>query len=89
VNDLPGDEGSAFRERGDRRSSVPARGERDGPGARPLPGDDHQVRPLDKTAKRLPGLVKDLQLVVEGGPHAIGWTHPDQVNTALLGFLRS
>jgi len=27
-------------------------------------------------------------VVVEGGPHAIPWTHADQVNTALLGFLR-
>jgi non-heme chloroperoxidase len=28
-------------------------------------------------------------VVVEGGPHAIAWTHADQVNTALLDFLRS
>jgi non-heme chloroperoxidase len=52
-------------------------------------GDADQVLPLDKTGKRLPGLIKDLQLVVvEGGPHAIAWTHADQVNTALLDFLR-
>jgi pimeloyl-ACP methyl ester carboxylesterase len=52
-------------------------------------GDADQVVPLDKTAKRLPGLVKDLQLVVvEGGPHAIAWTHADQVNAAMLDFLR-
>jgi hypothetical protein len=24
---------------------------------------------------------------VEGGPHNIGWTHPDEVNRALLEFL--
>jgi len=24
---------------------------------------------------------------VAGGPHNIGWTHPDEVNTALLDFL--
>jgi non-heme chloroperoxidase len=54
-----------------------------------LPGDADQVLPLDKTAKRLPGLIRDVQLtVVEGGPHAIPWTHADQVNTALLDFLR-
>ncbi|HZM82877.1 MAG TPA: alpha/beta hydrolase [Candidatus Limnocylindrales bacterium] len=53
-------------------------------------GDADQVLPLDKTGKRLPGLVNDLQLVVvEGGPHAIAWTHADQVNTAVLEFLRS
>jgi non-heme chloroperoxidase len=52
-------------------------------------GDADQVLPLDKTAQRLPGLIKDIHLVViEGGPHAITWTHADQVNTALLGFLR-
>ena len=28
-------------------------------------------------------------LVVEGGPHAIPWTHAAQVNTALLDFLRT
>jgi non-heme chloroperoxidase len=54
-----------------------------------LHGDADQVLPLDKTAKRLPGLIKDVQLtVIEGGPHAIPWTHADQVNTALLDFLR-
>jgi pimeloyl-ACP methyl ester carboxylesterase len=53
-------------------------------------GDADQVLPLDETGKRLPGLIKDVQLtVVEGGPHAIPWTHADQVNTALLDFLRS
>jgi non-heme chloroperoxidase len=52
-------------------------------------GDADQVLPLDKTASKLPGLIKDARLVViEGGPHAIPWTHADQVNSALLGFLR-
>jgi pimeloyl-ACP methyl ester carboxylesterase len=33
-------------------------------------------------------LVDDLELVpVEGGPHNVGWTHPDEVNQALLRFL--
>jgi non-heme chloroperoxidase len=51
-------------------------------------GDADQILPLDKTGKRLPGLIEDVQLVViEGGPHAIPWTHADQVNTALLDFL--
>jgi non-heme chloroperoxidase len=53
-------------------------------------GDADQVLPLDKTGKRLPGLIEDVQLVViQGGPHAIPWTHADQVNTALLDFLGS
>jgi pimeloyl-ACP methyl ester carboxylesterase len=53
-------------------------------------GDADQVLPIDKTGRRLPGLISDVQLVViEGGPHGIPWTHADRVNTALLGFLRS
>jgi non-heme chloroperoxidase len=55
-----------------------------------IQGDADQVLPLDKTGARLPALIKDADLVVvEGGPHAIPWTHAAQVNTALLGFLRS
>ena len=53
-------------------------------------GDADRVLPLDKTGRRLPGLLHDVTLVViEGGPHAIPWTHAGQVNTALLDFLRS
>jgi non-heme chloroperoxidase len=52
-------------------------------------GDADRVLPLDKTGRRLPGLIKDMRLVViEGGPHAIAWTHAEQVNAALLDFLR-
>jgi pimeloyl-ACP methyl ester carboxylesterase len=37
---------------------------------------------------RLPGLISDVKLVTaEGGTHNIAWTHPDEVNTALLEFL--
>ena len=53
-------------------------------------GDADRVLPLDKTGQRLPALIKDVQLiVVEGGPHAIPWTHAAQVNSALLDFIRS
>jgi non-heme chloroperoxidase len=51
-------------------------------------GTEDRILPYDSTAKRLPGLIKDLKLVtVEGGPHNIGWTHPEKVNAALLEFL--
>jgi non-heme chloroperoxidase len=51
-------------------------------------GNDDRVLPYDKTAQRLPGLIKDMQLVtIEQGPHAIAWTHADQVNSALLKFM--
>jgi non-heme chloroperoxidase len=55
-----------------------------------IQGDADQVLPLEKTGKRLPDLIKEMQLVVvEGGPHAIPWTHAGQVNIALLDFIRS
>jgi non-heme chloroperoxidase len=51
-------------------------------------GDADRILPYPNTGKRLPSLINDMQLVViEGGPHAITWTHADQVNRALLGFL--
>jgi non-heme chloroperoxidase len=53
-----------------------------------IQGDDDRVLPYEKTGKRLPGMVKGLQLVtIEDGPHAIAWTHSDQVNSALLKFM--
>jgi non-heme chloroperoxidase len=51
-------------------------------------GTEDRILPYEATAKRLPGLIDDLRLVtIEGGPHNIGWTHPDEVNAALLEFL--
>jgi non-heme chloroperoxidase len=51
-------------------------------------GTEDRILPYDATAKRLPGLIADLDLIaVEGGPHNIGWTHPEEVNKALLDFL--
>jgi non-heme chloroperoxidase len=53
-----------------------------------IQGDDDMVLPYPKTGQRLPGMIKNLQLdVVENGPHAICWTHADQVNAALLKFI--
>ena len=55
-----------------------------------IQGDADQVLPLGKTGQKLPALLKDARLVVvEGGPHAIPWTHAAQVSTALLDFLRT
>jgi non-heme chloroperoxidase len=52
-------------------------------------GDADRILPIDATARRLPGLIKDLTFVeVPGGPHNIGWTHADEVNRALLDFLK-
>ena len=53
-----------------------------------IQGDDDRVLPYPKTGQRLPALIKDVQLVtIDQGPHAIAWTHADQVNAALLKFI--
>jgi non-heme chloroperoxidase len=53
-------------------------------------GDADRILPYENTAKRLPGLIADLKFVtVEGGPHNIAWTHPDEVNAALMEFVGS
>jgi non-heme chloroperoxidase len=52
-------------------------------------GTEDRILPIDATANRLPNLLSDVRLVrIEGGPHNIAWTHPDEVNEALLAFLR-
>jgi non-heme chloroperoxidase len=51
-------------------------------------GTEDRVLPFEATASRLSGLMKDVRLVsIEGGPHAIVWTHHEEVNAALLMFL--
>ncbi len=51
-------------------------------------GTEDRILPIAATSDRLPGLIANLRLVrIEGGPHNIGWTHPDEVNKALLEFL--
>src|SRR5439155_25410654 len=51
-------------------------------------GTDDRLLPFESTAARLPALIADCTLVsVEGGPHNIGWTHAEEVNTALRTFL--
>lgn len=51
-------------------------------------GTEDRILPFDATAGRLSELIADVTIVpVEGGPHNVGWTHPDEVNEALLGFL--
>jgi non-heme chloroperoxidase len=53
-----------------------------------IQGDADRILPFPKTGKRVPDLVDDCEFVViEDGPHAIAWTHADQVNDALLHFI--
>jgi non-heme chloroperoxidase len=54
-------------------------------------GTADRILPFESTAARLRDerLISDLTVVeVADGPHNIGWTHPDEVNTAFLDFLR-
>ena len=51
-------------------------------------GDADRILPLTATGLRTAKLVTGARMVVvEGGPHAINWTHADKVNPALLDFL--
>jgi non-heme chloroperoxidase len=53
-----------------------------------LHGDDDHVLPYEKTSARLRELIKDVDVrVIEGGPHAIPWTHAEQVNSAIIKFV--
>jgi non-heme chloroperoxidase len=51
-------------------------------------GDQDRILPYEATGKRLPALLKNARSsVITGGPHAIIWTHADEVNQALLDFI--
>lgn len=51
-------------------------------------GTEDRILPIDSTGRRLPALIEDVSYVeVEGGPHNIPWTHAEDVNRTLLGFL--
>jgi non-heme chloroperoxidase len=53
-----------------------------------LHGADDRILPFAVTAARLAGLIADVKVVpIEGGPHNIGWTHHEEVNSLLLSFL--
>jgi non-heme chloroperoxidase len=51
-------------------------------------GDQDRIFPIHVTGRRLSTLIKHGRLVViKGGPHAVQWTHAEEVNRALLEFL--
>jgi non-heme chloroperoxidase len=55
-------------------------------------GTADRILPFEKTTARLRDehLIADLTVVaIENGPHNVGWTYPDEVNSALLSFLGS
>jgi non-heme chloroperoxidase len=52
-------------------------------------GDQDRILPPEATGNRLPHLIKRSRHIrVEDGPHAIIWTHAEQVNQALLDFIK-
>ncbi|MFJ9625720.1 alpha/beta fold hydrolase [Streptomyces sp. NPDC101181] len=53
-----------------------------------LHGTGDQILPVDATARRFRRDLPDARYVeIEGAPHGLLWTHADEVNEALLGFL--
>jgi pimeloyl-ACP methyl ester carboxylesterase len=53
-----------------------------------LHGDADRILPPDATSRRQAKLIKDVKSVeLSGGPHGVLWTHADQVNRELVGFL--
>jgi pimeloyl-ACP methyl ester carboxylesterase len=53
-------------------------------------GDDDRIVPIAVSGKRTHALIKGSKLVtIAGGPHGLYWTHADEVNAALLEFLKA
>jgi non-heme chloroperoxidase len=53
-----------------------------------MQGDADRIVPFGASGQKTAKLVKGARLVViKDGPHAINWTHADQVNTELVNFL--
>ena len=51
-------------------------------------GDADRILPIDASGERTAGMIKGARFVtVKGGPHAINWTHADEVNAELTAFL--
>jgi pimeloyl-ACP methyl ester carboxylesterase len=52
-------------------------------------GDSDRILPIEVTGKPTQATVKGSRLVtVKGGPHGLNWTHADEVNRELVGFLK-
>jgi pimeloyl-ACP methyl ester carboxylesterase len=53
-------------------------------------GDSDRIVPFDVSGKRTHEMLKGSKLVVlKGAPHGFNWTHADEVNAALLEFLKA
>jgi non-heme chloroperoxidase len=55
-----------------------------------LHGDDDQIVPIGAAALRSSKLVRNATLkIYAGAPHGLAYTHKDQLNADLLGFLKT
>jgi non-heme chloroperoxidase len=55
-----------------------------------LHGTADRILPIDATGREFTKRLPDARYVeIEGAPHGLLWTHADEVNEALLGFLES
>lgn len=53
-----------------------------------LHGTADRILPIDSTARRFQRALPDAQYIeIDAAPHGLLWTHSDEVNMALLGFL--
>jgi len=53
-----------------------------------LHGTGDRILPIDATAREFRKRLPDAEYVeIEGAPHGLLWTHADEVNAALLGFI--
>jgi non-heme chloroperoxidase len=51
-------------------------------------GDADRIVPIAASGQRTANLIKGARLVtIKDGPHAISWTHPEEVNHELVNFL--
>lgn len=51
-------------------------------------GDADRLLPIEATARRMPEFVADCTVVeIAGAPHGMLWTHAEDVNDALIGFV--
>jgi non-heme chloroperoxidase len=52
-------------------------------------GDSDRIVPIEVSGKPTQQAIKGSRLVtVKGGPHGLNWTHADEVNRELIGFLK-
>jgi len=51
-------------------------------------GDADRIVPIEASGRRTAHMIKGARLVaMKDGPHAVNWTHAEEVNSALLAFL--